>query len=136
MLRTLAPALMILVAAISLGSMVYVTVPQNITTAYSSSTTVTAVNAEILLDYSTSTINCPGTPSTCFMQVSPFTYTETYSGQTTQIVMVPSTSTSQIQYVASGVGGDIGVVLVLSLLAVGIVLLARDRWSKHPQTAT
>jgi len=118
---------MILVAVISLGSMVFVTVPQNVTVAYSSPTTVTAVNAELLLDYSTSTISCPGTPQTCFMQVYPFTYTETWSAQTTQIVMVLSTSTSQIQYVASGVGGDIGIVIVLSLLGVGIVLLARDR---------
>ena len=136
MLRALAPVLMILVAVIGIGSMVFVTVPQNVTVAYSSPTIVTAVNAELLLDYSTSTISCPGTPQTCFMQVYPFTYTETWSAQTTQIVMVLSTSTSQVQYVASGVGGGIGVVLVLGLLGVGIVLLARGRRPKHSQTPT
>ena len=136
MLRVLAPVLMILVAAVSLGSMFFVTVPQNVTVAYSSPTTVAAVNAEILLDYSTSTISCPGTPPTCFMQVYPFTYTETWSAQTTQIVRVLSTSTSQIQYVTSGAGGDIGVMLMLGLLSLGIVLLARGRWPERSQAAS
>ena len=128
MSRLMAPVLLIVVAAISLSLMVFVKVPQNVAVAYPSSTTVTAVNAEILLDYSTSTITCPGTPPTCFMQVYPFTYTDTWSAQSTQIVMALSTSTSQIQFVASGVGGDIGVALILGLLGVGIVLLAKGRW--------
>jgi len=127
MLRTLAPALVILVAVISLGSMVFVTVQRSVTVESSSPTIVTAVNTELLEDYSTSTISCPGTPPTCFMQVYPFTYHETWSGQTTQVVIVHSTSIGQIQFVASGLGGDVGVALALALLCAAIVLLLRGR---------
>jgi len=131
MKRLLVPVLMILVAIISFGSLFYIAVPQNVTSTFSSSSTFTAVNTEILLDYSTSTVSCAGTPPICYDQVSPYTYTETWSAQTTHVVLVLSTSMSRVQYAASGTGGGIAVVTVLILLVTGMVLLARDRSRKN-----
>ena len=130
MIRPLIPALMILVAAISLGSLIYIAVPQNVTSTFSSSSIYTAINTEILPDYSTSTVTCVGTPPTCFDRVFQYTYTETWSAQTTHVVLVLSTLTSHVQYATAGAGG-IAVVMVLILLFMGIVLLARDRQRKN-----
>lgn len=132
MLRQLIPAIMILVALLSLGSMIYITVPQNITSSYTSTTILTAVNLEIMADYSTSSLSCTGTAPVCFGQVFPFTDTETFSGQTTLTLLTLSTSTSQVRYATSGTGGGIAVALVTILFFAGALLLARNYRPNHP----
>lgn len=129
MIRPLVPVLLILLAAISLGSLVYITVPNGITSTYLTASIETAINPEILLDYSTSTISCTGITPVCYEQVYPYTTTETWSAQTTHIVLALSTSTSYVPYATSGTSAGIAIVLII--LFVGIVLLTRRLWRGH-----
>ncbi len=132
MLRQLIPAIMILVALLILGSLVYITIPQKLTSSYTSTTILTAVNLEIIADYSTSSASCTGTAPVCFGQVFPFTHTETYSGETTLTIQTPSTSTNHVPYATGGTGGAITVALVTILFFAGVVLLARNYLPNHP----
>ena len=118
---------MILVSLISLGSLFYVMVPQKITNNYTSTTTLTAVNLEVIADYSTSSVSCTGTVPVCFGQVFPFTLTQTFSGQTTQTILAPSTSTGHVRYAGSGTNASIALALLVILLVAGAILLVRDR---------
>ena len=127
MIRRLVPMLIILVALISLGSLFYIVVPQNVTSTHSTSSMFTSVNWEMFLDYSTSTVRCTGTPPICYDQVFPYTYTETWSATTAHVALVLSTSTSHVPYAISGTLGGIAVVVVLVFLFTGVVLFARDR---------
>jgi len=135
MVRYLIPVLMILVAVASLGSLFYITVPRNTASTYIVTSTLTAVAPEILLDYSTSTVNCTGVTPVCFAHVYPYTYTKTWSAQTTPIIPLSTIATSYAAYATSGPTGDIAVLSTLILLVGGIVLVARDLWRKRSGTA-
>lgn len=126
MIRHLIPVLMILVAVASLGSLFYITGPRIAASTYIVTSTLTAANPEILLDYSTSTVSCTGVTPVCFVQVYPYTYTETWSAQTTPIIPLSTTATSYVAYAASGPTGGFAVLSMLILLIGGIVLIARD----------
>ncbi len=126
MIRRLIPVLMILVAVVSLGSFFYITVPRITASTYIDTSTLTGIAPEILLDYSTSTVSCTGITPVCFVQVYPYTYTETWSAQTTPIMPLYTTATSYVAYANSGTTGDIAVLSMLILLVGGIVLLARE----------
>jgi hypothetical protein len=132
MIGRLIPVLMILVAVVSLGSLFYITVPRIAASTYIVTSTLTAVVLEILLDYSTSTVSCTGVTSVCFVQVYPYTYTETWSAQTTPIIPLSTTSTSYVAYANSGPTGDIALLSMLILLVGGIVMVARDIRRKRP----
>jgi hypothetical protein len=125
------PLLMILVALVSLGTLAYTPVKKNSTLTHFSTSVATAINPEILLDYSTSTVTCYGIAQVCYEQVLPYTMTVTWSAETTLTVPLYSTSTSDVPYASGGVGGNIAVGLALTLLFVGIGLLARNRFPKH-----
>jgi hypothetical protein len=131
----LIPTIMILVALLSLGSLFYITVPQNITSSYESTTTLTAINPMIMVDYSTSIVSCTGTTPVCFGEVILFTYTVTFSGQTTITSLTPSTSTSHVRYATSGTGGGIAIALATILLFAGAFLLSRNYRPNRPQTS-
>ena len=135
-MRPLIPALMILVGIISLVSLFYITVPKIITFTYLAPSILTGVAPEILLDYSTSTVTCTGTAPVCFVQVSPYTYTETWSAQTTPMLPVSSTTTTYVAYAASGLLGNMGILLVLVLLFGGIILFAKSCWRRHSDAPT
>ena len=126
MIRRLIPVLMILVAVVSLGSLFYITVPRITASTYIVTSTLTAVAPEILLDYSTATVSCTGITPVCFVQVYPYTYTETWSAQTTPIIPLSTTATSYVAYANSSTIGDIAVLSMLILLVGGIALVARD----------
>ena len=87
--------------------------------------TLTGIAPEILLDYSTSTVSCTGISPLCFVQIYPYTYTETWSAQTTPIIPLSTTATSYVAYANSGTTGGIVVLSMLILLVGGIALLAR-----------
>jgi hypothetical protein len=135
MIRRLVPVLMILVAVASLGSLFYITVPRTSASTYIAMSTLTAVVPEILLDYSTSTVSCTGVTPVCFVQVYPYTYTETWSAQTTPILLRFTTSTSHVALVNSGSIGDVAVLCMLFLLVGGIALVTRDIRRKRSGTS-
>jgi len=129
MKRPIIPGLLILIGVISLSSLFYFEVPKVVVSTYVTTSILTAVAPEILLDYTTRTVSCTGVAPVCFVQVSPYTYTETWSAQTTPMMLVSSTSTTFVAYAARGLGGEISVLLILIILIGGIILFAKD-WRK------
>ena len=128
------PGLLILIGLISLGSLFYFAVPKVVVSTYVTPSILTAVAPEILLDYTTTTVSCTGTAPVCFVQVSPYTYTATWSGQTTPMLPVSATATTLVAYAFSGPSGDIAVLFTLILLITGIVLFARNHWRSDTRT--
>jgi len=127
-MRSAVPALMIIVAAASLAAIAYPTVPQYATTTNSSMLTSTEIHPEVVIDYSYSTVTCFATPSvSCYVLVSPYTATETRSGQITETVLFLSASTNYVPYALSGLAGAFVLAMVLILLAVGVMVIARKR---------
>lgn len=117
---------MIIVAAASFAAIAYPTVPQYATATSSSILTSTEIHPEVVIDYSYSNVTCFATPSvSCYVLVSPYTATETRSGQITETVLVLSASTHYAPYVFSGLTGAFALVIVLILLVVGVLMIAR-----------
>jgi len=120
------PGLLILIGVISLGSLFCITVPKAVVSTYATPSILSAIVREILLDYTTTTVSCTGVVPMCFVRVSPYTYTETWSGQTTPLLPETATTTTHVAYAFSGVPGALTVLFALILLIVGIVLLATN----------
>jgi len=127
--RHLLTIFMIAAAVMSLGVVTYTRVPVHTTTTFSLTTVETAVNPEILLDYSETTVTCLST--VCYKNVVPYTTTETWSAQTIHTVPVFSTSYRLVPFAISGLGGNVGVLIGLILLAGSVGLTARKRFIKH-----
>jgi hypothetical protein len=116
------------VAAASLAAMAYPTIPRYATATNSSILTSAEIHPEIVIDYSYSTVTCFMTPSvSCYVLVSPYTATETRSGQITETMLVLSASTNYVPYVFSGLAGAFALVMVLIVLLVGIMMITRKR---------
>jgi hypothetical protein len=115
---------MVIVAVVSLGALPYVKVPEYRIFTHVSTTVFTAINPELLLDYSTKTITCSG--NICYLQMIPYTTTETWSNQVTHTVTISSTHTNPVAYIIGG-PGIIAVLLVLIVLLGGIGLFAKER---------
>jgi len=124
------PGLLILIGAISLGSLFSFAVPKVIVSTYVTPSILTAIAPEILLDYTTTTVSCTGTGPVCFVQVSPYTYTATWSGQTTPMIPVSATTTTFVAYAFSGLPGDLAVLFALVLLIAGIILFCKKSLAK------
>ncbi len=118
--------LLVLVTIVSVIGLTYPWVPEYGTSSYSTESTATAVNPEFLLDYSTSTITCTGAAPVWFEQVYPYTRTETWSAQTTLMVLVLSTFTSYVAY-ANNTQGKIALSLGFIILVGVIIVSARRR---------
>ena len=131
MMRSLVPILLVIISAVTLASLAFATVQQFTISTYSSTYVVTGINPELLLEYSYANASCTTVPSSnCYQQVSPYTETQIWTGQTTETVPVYSTSTSYVPYAMNGIEGTISVVLAMALLVAGIRLLARNRMKK------
>jgi len=130
------PGLLILIGVISLGSLFYFAVTEVVVSTYVTPSILTAIAREILLDYTTSTVTCTGVAPVCFVQVSPYTYTATWSGQTTPLLPVSATTTTYVAYASSGLPGDLAVLFALVLLIAGIALLARNHWRRNSGART
>ncbi len=130
------PGLLILIGVISLGSLFYFAVPKVVVSTYVTPSILTAIAPEILLDYTTTTVSCTGTGPVCFVQVSPYTYTATWSGQTTPMLPVSATTTTLVAYAFSGPPGDLAVIFTLVLLLAGVVLLTRNHWRRNSDART
>ena len=128
--------LLILIGVISLSSLFYVAVPKVVVNTYATPSILTAIAREILLDYTTTTVSCTGVAPVCFVQVSPYTYTATWSGQTTPMLPVSATTTTYVAYASSGLPGDVAVLFALVLLIAGVVLFARNYWRRNPSAPT
>jgi len=126
-----APGLLILIGVISFASLFTFTVPKVVVTTYMSSSVMTGIAREILLDYTTTTISCTGASPSCFVEVSPYTYTATWNGQTTPLVPVFSTATSQIVYAFTGLQGELATLIALIFITIGIFLLTKWYWRKN-----
>jgi hypothetical protein len=127
-MRSFVPVLIIIVAAASLAAMAYPTIPRYATATNSSILTSAEIHPEIVIDYSYSTVTCFMTPSvSCYVLVSPYTATETRSGQITETMLVLSASTNYVPYVFSGLAGAFALVMVLIVLLVGIMMITRKR---------
>ena len=127
LIRSLVPGLLVLMGLIALGSLFYITIPRAVVSTYLTPSILTAVVHEILLDYSTSTISCTGVTPVCFVRVSPYTYTETWSGQTTPLLSGTATTTTYVAYVFSGTQGYFAVLFVAIAIIGGIILFATIR---------
>jgi len=116
-----------LIGLIAVGSLFYITVPKVVVSTYVTQSILTAVVHEILLDYTTTTVSCTGVTPVCFVRVSPYTYTETWSGQTTPLLPETSTTTTHMAYVFSGTLGGLTALFLLIVIIAGIVLVARNQ---------
>jgi hypothetical protein len=130
MSRLLLPALLILVAVVSLGVIAFAPLPEYTGTTRFTSIVATAINPEILLDYTISTVSCSGT--VCSQLVSPYTYTETLSVRVTHTIGFFSIRTSYIIYATRGLG-EIAIILFLFIFLSGGGLLARE-WIARSDT--
>jgi hypothetical protein len=120
--RVLLPILLILVSIIGLGAVNSMTVTTYTTYTSSTTTVLTTVNPEILLEYSYANTSCTTAPSSnCFQQVSPYTETQMWTGQTTQTVPAFSTSASQVPYANTGMGAAIEYSAAI-VLVIGVIL--------------
>jgi uncharacterized membrane protein len=128
------PGLLILIGVISLGSLFIFTVPAVVLTTYMTPSTLTAIAREILLDYTTTTISCTGATPVCFVEVSPYTYTATWSGQTTPMIPVSATTTTQVSFASTGLQGDLAVLVALVLIIGGIVLFTLSHRRRNSAT--
>ena len=134
MRSSIVPGLLILIGVISLSSFFAFTVPKVVVTTYMTSSILTANEREILLDYTTTTISCTGVAPVCFVEVSPYTYTATWSGQTTPMLPVSSTTTTHVAYASSGLQGDLAAFITLLLIIGGIVLFTIAHWRRNSDT--
>lgn len=129
MARTLVGVVLVIVAAVSLAGLNFVTVPTYSTKTYRLTSTLTAVNTEFLNAYSYTTVTCSG--SSCYVLIVPFTETAVYSGGTTAIVTYYSVSTDHVPSATAGPGGKFALAVALVVLAGGIVLIVRNRRLRH-----
>jgi hypothetical protein len=123
--RLLVPTLVILAATASTLSLTFPIPIQSISTSVSSSV-LTAINPEILLDYSTSTLTCGGSPQTCYEQIVEYTTVSTWSGQTTHAETLTLTSVTSVLIAFSGLWGNVLAILFLFLLLVSAALLVKS----------
>ena len=130
-----APGLLILIGVISFASLFTFTVPKVVVTTYMSSSVMTGIAREILLDYTTTTISCTGASPSCFVEVSPYTYTATWIGQTTPLLPVSSTTTIQVVYASTGLEGDLAVLVALALLVVGVATFTISYWRRNSNSS-
>ena len=127
-MRSAVPALMIIAAVAGLAAIAYPTVPQSATATGTLVLTSAEVHPEIVVDYSYSTVTCLATPAaSCYVQVSPYTATETRSDQIAETVLSLWASTSYVPYLFSGLGGAFALAVVVILLLVAVLMIARKR---------
>jgi len=132
----LIPAMLFMTGLIGLASLFSIKVPKVVIDTYMTPSILKAVEPEILLDYSTRTVSCTGVSPSCFVQVSPYTYTATWSGQTTPILPISVTTTTLVAYALNGSSGSLAVFFALVLLTVSIVLVARNHWRNKNKLRT
>ncbi len=119
--------LLVFVAVVSLVSLLYAPVPEYTAYTYPSMEVHTAINPEFLLEYSYSNVTCSG--SNCYVVVSPYTITPTWSAATTATIILVSTSTSYMQYIQYINSGPVGIAVFASLVILAAAgLLGRNRW--------
>jgi hypothetical protein len=128
--RFLVPTLVVLAATASIVSLTFPIPMQSASTSVSSSL-LTAINPEILLDYSTSTITCGGSPQTCYEQIVEYTTTATWSGQTTHVETLTLTSVTSVLIAFSGLWGTVLAILFLFLLLISSALLAKSTFFRR-----
>jgi hypothetical protein len=127
-MRSAIPVLMVIVAAACLAAITYPTVPQYTTATGTSVLTSTEIHPEVVIDHSYSTVICLVAPSaSCYVEVSPYTATETRSGQIAETVLSLSASTSYVPYIFSGLAGAFALVMVLILVVVAVLMITRKR---------
>ena len=127
--------MLILIGVMSLVSLSAFTVPKVEVTTYMTPSILTAIAREILLDYTTTTVSCTGVTPVCFVEVSPYTYTATWIGQTTPLLPVSSTTTIQVAYASTGLEGDLAVLVTLALLVVGVVTFTISYWRRNSNSS-
>jgi len=128
MRRFLLLTFIMLASIASILSLVY-RIPMYVTSSYLSTSVRTAINPEVLVDYSTATVSCTGAPSVCFRQIIPYTHTETWSAQTTETGTILLTSITYVPFASSGVGGNLAVLFFLILLFAGLAMLVKRRFA-------
>jgi hypothetical protein len=120
--------LIVLISIASIISLAY-PVPMYVTSSHLFTSVRTAIHPEFLIDYSTGTASCAGSPPTCYQQIGPFTFTETWSGQTTQAGIILSTSTTYVPIATSGIGGNLALLSFLMLLFVSLAMLVKNMFA-------
>jgi hypothetical protein len=123
--RLLVSALVVLAGAASVLSLAF-PIPLYSISTYVSSSVLTAINPEIILDYSTSIVTCAGSPPACYEQIMQYTTTATWSAETTHVQTLFSTSITHVPIGFSGVWGSVSAALSLLLLLIGCALLAKS----------
>jgi hypothetical protein len=130
MRRLLVSALVVFAAAASILSITF-PIPLPSISTYVSSSVLTAINPETIVDYSTSTVTCAGSPPACYEQILQYTTTATWSAETTHVKTLSSTSTTLVPIAFSGLWGNISTVLFLLLLLISGALLAKSTIFRH-----
>jgi hypothetical protein len=128
--RLLVPTLVVLAATASVISLTFPIPMHSIATSVSSSV-LTAINPEILLEYSTSTLACGSSPQTCYEQIVEYTTTARWSGQTTHAETLTLTSVTSVLIAFSGLWGNALAVLFLFLLLISAALLAKSTFFRR-----
>ena len=125
MLRSALPILLVVVAVASLGALGLATVPQYTTLTQTTMSTQTVLNPQGLIAYSYSTLTCVFPGNTCYAQVTAFTVTSIWSGQTTLTRLFPTVSARSIHFAVSGFAGTLMTLIAAVVLICGAFLLAR-----------
>jgi hypothetical protein len=128
MRRLLVLTLIVLASIASIISLAY-PVPTYVMSSHLFTSVRTAINPEVLIDYSTGTVSCAGSPPKCYQQIAPFTLTETWSGQTTNAGTIHSTSTTYVPIAISGIGGNLALLSSLILLFVSLAMLVKNMFA-------
>jgi hypothetical protein len=97
-----------------------------VSSTYLSTSVRTAINPEVLVDYSTATVTCTGSLSICYQQIVPYTHTETWNARTTEAGTILSTSMTDVTIATSGVLGNLMLIFSLIILFIGLAMLAKN----------
>jgi hypothetical protein len=123
--RLLVPVLVVLAAVAGIISLT-VPLPLYSTSTYVSSSVLTAINVETILDYSTSTVTCASSSQACYEQIMEYTTSATWSAETTHVETLFSTSITYASIAFRGLWGSVLAALSLLLLLIGCALLAKS----------
>jgi len=125
MRRALVLTFIVLASIASVFSLVY-RIPVHVQSTYLSTSVRTAINPEVLVDYSTATVTCTGSLSICYQHIVPYTHTETWSARTTEAGTILSTSMRYVPIATSGVAGNMALLVSLIVLSVALAMFAKD----------
>lgn len=130
MARATIPSLVFLASLLGLVALAYPSVPQFDTTTYFSLSTATATASAFWVEYSNVNVTCASVGSvSCVQQMIPYSYTETWVLNTTEMQQVYSVTERHVPYAAS-LAGAFAVALIIVAISISGWILAKSQGAK------